>query len=386
MEKGYQGTAELLKVFKYSYFKTVSPAEEAIVFSILIILVAIGIYYLKKYLTQQRDLKAAYLKKDYREKEKLTLKTLLANLKLLPHEYQLLNKISGSSAFNKNYKTIESVRHFEARVKYFKSIQNSEIILPQIYELRHKLGFHFKNPKASFICTQMLSIEDKLECSIQSGYKQVLFLSPIINITEKYIYIKPPTNKGKPVNLKRFAFLMCRVRREEEVFEFKLSIIQQIFTPKNHIVLSHSDQIRKIIEREFERIPVHLLSTLYILAGKQVNLNKKALRVLKESEELRYVDGNIADLSGGGLSFLTSGAVSFFHEKRVVLFEIPGLAPQMDLQAQIISVVPIKGKHEIHLKFFHLSDIERLKLNKFILKANKDASGSTLDTAHPSNN
>ena len=245
MEPPVNRAAEVLKVLKFSYFKQVTLVEEIVFYGILFLFIAIGIHQLNKYLKKEKAKKTAYLKQDYQKKEKLMFQTLIANLKLLPNEYQLLEKISGSSTFKKNYSIIESVRKFESQVEAFKRSQESAKILIQIYNLRHKLGFHYKNVKVPFICTQMLALKAKLECSILVGSQPILFISPIVNISEKYLYIKPPTNHKKPIDLQSFAQLTCKIRREDEVYEFKLPIIKQVFGKKNHVVLGHTKEIKK---------------------------------------------------------------------------------------------------------------------------------------------
>ncbi|MBF0278590.1 MAG: PilZ domain-containing protein [SAR324 cluster bacterium] len=386
METSASGAAEVLKVLKFSYFKQVSLAEEIVFYGIIFILIAIGIRQLNKHLKKENDKKTAYLKQDFEEKEKLTFQTLIANLKLLPEEYRLLETISGSSAFRKNYSIIESVRKFEFKVEKFKQSQDSTRILTHIYNLRHKLGFHYKNVKVPFICTQMLALKAKLECSILVGSKTILFISPVVNISEKYLYIKPPTKHKKPVNLKPFAQLSCKIRRDDGVYEFNLPIIRQVAGKENHLVLGHTRDIKKIIEREFERIPICLISTMFQLTNRQVNLPKNELQLLKEDELLPELDGEITDLSLGGLYFTARGEQQKLWEKNFVMFRIPGVMTRNDLQAQVVSIASRQGKFHVNLKFFHLSDVERLKLNKFLLRLSskmnsQQAEQSSLDSA-----
>ena len=111
-----------------------------------------------------------------------------------------------------------------------------------------------------------------------------------------------------------------------------------------------------------------LISTLYQLTNRQVNLPKQELQILKEDERLLELDGEITNLSLGGLHFTTRAGQQKFWEKNFVMLRIPGVTTRHDLQAQILSIATRQGKFQINLKFFHLSDVERLKLNKFLLR------------------
>ncbi len=368
MEPEYRGAEEILKVLKIDYFKQVSLVEEIVVYSIFFILVAFAVVRLRKYLQNEKDKKTALLKHDYQEKEKLTFQTLIANLELTPHEYHLLEKISGSSTFRDNYSIIESVRKFEAHATHFKQTQALAKELPQVLNLRHKLGFHYNNVKVPFVCTQMLIMKTNLECSVQVGHKQILFVSPVVNISEQYFYLKPPTSKRRPVSLERFHYLTCKARRKDGTYEFKASLVKQVYGENPLLVLTHTKEIRKIIEREHERIPVKLPTTLYQLSDQHLHLSRRELHQTREDGQLPALEGIITNISQGGLHFISSQPQGTFWEQDIVMFDIPGISTRDELQAQVLSISTEQGRNRFNLQFFHLTDLEHLKLHKFILR------------------
>ncbi|MBF0287475.1 MAG: PilZ domain-containing protein [SAR324 cluster bacterium] len=386
METEQHSAAEILKVLKIDYFKQVSLAEEIVVYSIFFILVAFAIMHLRNYLQKEKDKKTSLLKNDYQEKEKLAFQTLVANLELTPHEYHLLKKISGSSTFRDNYAIIESIRKFEAHVSHFKQTEALAKELPQVLNLRHKLGFHYNNSKVPFVCTQMLMMKTTLECSVQVGHKQILFISPVANISEQYFYLKPPTSKRRPVSLEQFPSILCKARRKDGTYEFKAPLVKQVYGENPLLVLSHTSDVKKIIEREYERIPVKLPTRLYQLSDRHLHLNRRELHQLKEDRQFPSLGGIITNISQGGMHFITSSPQGTFWEQDIVMFEIPGISARDELQAQILSITSEQGRHRLHLQFFHLTDLEHLKLHKLILRLKEIADSPVHEKADSSTN
>ena len=367
------GADEILKVLKFSYFQQVSLTEQLAFYSALFLvlgLIALGI---RRHLLKEKAKETEFLKQDYKAKEKKTLQTIITNLQLSAHEHKLLEQIAGASDFRKLYALIESAARFEKKVEAFKQKQPHAKLWSHIFALRHKLGFHANNPRTPFLCTQMLRKGMRLECSAHIGSKQILFISPIVNITEKHLYIKPPTNQGQPVSLKRLSYLMGKLRRGEEIYEFKLYITKQIFGRVNHVVLEHTHEVKQIVEREFERVPLQIFTTLYQLSEAQLSLPTKALNRLKEEQALPFWDGTLIDLSLGGANLVTSDDLETLGERDIVILTIPGVQVRDHFQARVLAIVPQQGKFHLHLQFLPLKDIERLKLNKFLIRMKKKA-------------
>ncbi len=370
------GARYILKVLKFDYFQQAPIELQLLYYSILFSLFAVAFFWVRKYLKREKERETIHLREDYKEKEQFTLETIISNLKLTSQELHLLEQLAGSADFAKIYTLIESPIRFEAKVELLKKAQESERLLSRIYDLRHKLEFHYNNTKVPFICTQMLFQHAKLECSLQVGHKEILFISPIIMITEKHLYIKPPTSKGEPVNLSRFSYLSCKIRRADGIYAFRLPIVKQITRGQNHLVLGHTNEIRQIVERESERFSVQLQTSLFLLSDHQIGLSTKELQQLREEVPLPMLHGAITDVSLGGLNFQTDEALEEFGEKGVVLVAVPGVNIRDELQARILTIGESRGVKNLHLQFVHLRDIERLKLNKFLLRLKQIQSAS----------
>lgn len=379
----YASAEDVLKILKFSYFKKTTLFEDFLIFGSFLVVIALGVYQIRRYLNKERAKKVTFLKQDYQEKEKMTSDTLIANLQLLPNEYQLLERISGSTSFKKIYKIIDSVHRFEAMVEAFKRIENNSRVLSQIFHLRHKLGFHHKNIKAPFICSQMLTAGEHLECSVQVGHQDILFISPIVKISEKFLAIKPPTKKNNPVSLSRFPAIHCKFRCSDGVYEFKLPLIKQVFGEKNLIFLAHTHSIKKIVEREFERIEAAIDIELFLLADRQVHESTETLEELVNTGELPRLSGRIVDISLGGFRLITGYEQGAFGERAIVLFDIPEVNLKKKLQAQILEVFEKRKRLSFHLQFFHLNDIERLKLNKFLSRLKNQKTQQTKTNLSP---
>ena len=109
----------------------------------------------------------------------------LKNKKLSDADTKLLEQIAGSKNSSILYLLSQEPEKFEEKVAQLKADPNVSIDLKKLYKLRHRLGFYFLNTDIPFIVTQMLTPGLKLECQIPHNEKKILFVSPVLRVTEK---------------------------------------------------------------------------------------------------------------------------------------------------------------------------------------------------------
>lgn len=309
------------------------------------------------------------------EKAHLRLDIVLSKLNILPEERALLEQIAqGATHPNELLPLVESVEDFEQKVADFKKVKQESKVLKGIYHLRHKLGYDFQNKRASFVTTQMLAGGLKLECQIPHAKKNILFVSPILTVSETGILLKPPTIKKKPVNLKRYPYLTCRIRREEEAdYEFQLPLINQIFGKPNAVVLGHTDDIKKLYIREAERIPVDIFTTFSIMSEEELN----ALSGAKADMVMESINGKIVDISVGGIKAVLEERPAKLSIGDLMIFHLQGANLRDDLKARVLGINSHDTGHDVHMQFFRSRELERMKIKKFVFQRQKQSTNGS---------
>jgi hypothetical protein len=107
-----------------------------------------------------------------------------------------------AKAINANpEKMLGSNLAFEKAVEKLKKISPGDPMLMKIPALREDLGYIFFNRRAQFVCTQMLQTGQKLRVGVKFKGKSHSYVGTVLNTTEDEFWVKPPTVKGKVVNL-----------------------------------------------------------------------------------------------------------------------------------------------------------------------------------------
>tara|TARA_Y100001970_G_C14249389_1_gene870680 strand:+ start:2480 stop:3694 length:1215 start_codon:yes stop_codon:yes gene_type:complete len=249
--------------------------------------------------------------------------------------------------------------------EYKNSSRFSKSELIKIFVLRKSLQFTFKNPKFSFISTQMLEPGNHFEFQIRHKGKNIVFMSPILDSNETQMLIKPPTVKKRPANLKQFTELFCIVRRGSEAeYEFKLKILGQLVTDLNAVILRHTKNIRKLKIRVSERLPMNIGMNFHFLSKEQYEISKKEVHLKFKPEKLF---GKILDMSSGGIKVevekLPQGGIK---EGDIFRFHLPFASLRGNLTVSAVNVVSLNKKSNIHMMFKDVDMLTHIKLNQYL--------------------
>ncbi|MBF0278969.1 MAG: PilZ domain-containing protein [SAR324 cluster bacterium] len=330
------------------------------VFGFLLVVIAFIVIYKKfefgKKIKSARDQEAVF-----------HLNSFLSKQRISRELRQTLEKVAGSTEPKNILSTVESIKNFEKKVKAFKSQNPDSGILSQIFNLRKKLGFEFSNFSIPFASTRMLAPSLKLQCILPGTDKSAIFSVPILAVEEDHILIKPPSYKGKPVDLRKFPYIRCRIKREGLlVYQFKLQIIDQLKSNFNPVVLKHTEKIRKLVIRENPRIPVSIPSTFYMLSEDLFSSHSSKHQYLRLEMVLPQFKGEITDISAGGVKITATELPTDLSEKNLLLFELHGAELRDDLVVRITRIIDDEDGYQLHSQFLNIRDLVRIKIKKFI--------------------
>ena len=265
---------------------------------------------------------------------------------------------------------ISSSELFEQTVIDFKeSDRFEEEAYPKIFELRKSLEFTFKNLDWPFLNTQMLEKGMKLECEIRHKSRNVVFMTSILDANESHLYIKPPSVKKRPANLKQFPSIHCRLRRANDAdYEFDLEIVDQLIDEMNAVILKQTSEIRKMTIRESERVPMDMEMNFQLVSDAQYDLEHK---FEAEEQERDMVTATIKDMSGGGMK-LQMKDLQGLNKDDVLIFHLSRASLRRDLAASVMNIVPRGGLYDLHLKYRDNDTITKMKINQYLHRATKN--------------
>ena len=304
------------------------------------------------------------------EQAQMGLDTEYENKKLDEETREFVTELCGTVDPVDILPVISSSELFEQTVIDFKeSDRFEEEAYPKIFELRKSLEFTFKNLDWPFLNTQMLEKGMKLECEIRHKSRNVVFMTSILDANESHLYIKPPSVKKRPANLKQFPLIHCRLRRSNDAdYEFDLEIVNQLIDEMNAVILKQTSVINKMTIRESERIPMEMEMNFQRVSEAQYDLEHK----FDAEEQVRdRVTSLIRDMSAGGMKIqmddlqgLTKGDVLVFH--------LPRASLRRDLAASLTNIVPRGGMNDLHFKFRDIDTITKMKINQYLHRATKN--------------
>jgi len=309
------------------------------------------------------------------EKANMQLEMKLSKMNLDKASKALVEKIVDSSSARDILPMVQSVEFFEEKVKEYKKTHKDSEVFKQILTLRQKLGYEFGNRTVPFICTQMLAPDLKLECRIPHPEKRIMFMTPILDIGETRILIKPPTVKGKAANMKRFPKLIFKIRRDADAeYEFTLPVVNQVSGKMDAVVLGHTTEITKLFIRESERIALNLRTSFSLIPESELDNAEEDGQL---EEDIPF-EGNITDMSAGGLKIVAGNLSIQMKTGGFIVFHLEGANLRENLIVQIARVSTDQRKTIINCQFIRMRDLTRMKINKFLHRLKKQNSAQTI--------
>jgi c-di-GMP-binding flagellar brake protein YcgR len=304
------------------------------------------------------------------EQAQMGLDTEYENKNIDEETREFVNELCGTSDPVDILPIISSSELFEQTViEYKESERFDEEGLEKIYELRNSLEFTFKNLDWAFLNTQMLEKGMKLECEIKHKSRNVVFMTSILDANETHLYIKPPTVKRRPANLKQFPLLHCRLRRVNDAdYEFDLEIVEQLIDEMNAVVLLHSSHIQKMTIRVSERVPLNMEMVFQKVTDAQYDLEHK---FDAEEQDREDINALIKDMSAGGMKLQLENLQSL-EKGDVLIFHLSTASLRRDLAASVMNIVPRGGLYDLHLKFRDNDVITKMKINQYLHRATKN--------------
>lgn len=257
-------------------------------------------------------------------------------------------------------------QNFEKAVNKVFRIAPTDPILNQVSGLREDLGYIFYNRRVPFISTKMLQPRQKLRVGVNYQGKSHSYVGTILNSSESDFWVKPPTVKGKAVNLSKFKKLEFRVfRKSDGEFRFVCNLKSQINNPVNAIVLEHTDKIKKLPKREDDRYGLQFKRKIYFIT------TADGLKTIGEEPSNVSCIGLIDDMSIGGMKFIVKELPEQAVVGTTVVFKLKEANIKQEIQGNIVRLNESDSeKTDVHVQFYDMSELNRLYLQKFIATQN----------------
>ncbi|MDH5560191.1 MAG: PilZ domain-containing protein [Deltaproteobacteria bacterium] len=251
-------------------------------------------------------------------------------------------------------KLIDDHKYYEKMASKFAKKFPHDPFITRISQIRQELGFTFDNQKAKFITSKMLLNGQKVRVGVKYKGKAHNYVGTILNTFESEFWVKPPTVKGKVIDLTQFRHLQFRVyRKNDGEYSFQGDLISQITKPVNAIVVPHSDKIKRLRLREQDRYEISFEKKFYFLlpdAGKGDDATK----------------GIVQDLSVGGIKMSVENLPSNVIVGTNIVLDLSEADIKNEIQASIVRINTAGTENYIHMQFNNLSELNRLNLQKFI--------------------
>ena len=304
------------------------------------------------------------------EQAQMGLETEYENKKIDEETREFVTELCGTVDPVDILPVISSSELFEQTVIDFKeSDRFEEEAYPKIFELRKSLEFTIKNLDWPFLNTQMLEKGMKIECEIRHKSRNVVFMTSILDANESHLYIKPPSVKKRPANLKQFPSIHCRLRRANDAdYEFDVEIVDQLIDEMNAVILKQTSEIHKMTIRESERVPMDMEMNFQLVSDAQYDLEHK---FEAEEQERDMVTATIKDMSGGGMK-LQMKDLQGLNKDDVLIFHLSMASLRRDLAASVMNIVPRGGLYDLHLKYRDNDTITKMKINQYLHRATKN--------------
>jgi hypothetical protein len=346
-----------LQYFKFE--ETSNPVFAGVFFGIVTIALAYSIYY---YVTR-----SARMREQSLAREEARLRLLLTEFNLDEHDRETLEVLAGSDVAMDLIPLITLRTAFEQAAEKFREANPDHASVKRIPQLRQRLGYGFGNLRNSFTSTRMLPPGLRMQCTIPHGKRQVQFVTTLLGVGEQAFFVRPPTVKGKAVNLSRVPSLTFSVSRENDAgYEFSARVLGQAHTGTNAVALEHSHAIRKLLFRHTPRVTTMAIDVHFFVIKQEVAAERQH-RAFKRHESQYSILGRVEDLSLGGLRMVCELPGQKPVEGDIIVFQFPPANIKDDLVAEIIEATSPKPNWiELRLQFIGMKEINRLRLSKFL--------------------
>lgn len=310
------------------------------------------------------------------------LKGVIEELGLSGEDMALISALTSDKDVMAQVAALESRAAFEGAVHAFRDRRPEDPALRRVNALRQRLGFGFNNVRNPMNDTRMLPMGIKLQCRIGLPKRTVTFLTVLLGTNERQMSVRPPKAKGKPVDLSRFPTLTFRVSRENDAeYEFTCRLLGQSKSGVQAVGLAHTNEIRRLLFRNAVRVTVDFGAQFYVV--RQDAIEDKARAALRPQDSQYVMAGQLRDVSIGGALALIADASQAPETGDMVIYRMPEAQVQTDLVAQVVKkVARSDGQTQIHLQFVGLKELDRLKLNRFILDQ-QDQQGAAMPVGAP---
>jgi c-di-GMP-binding flagellar brake protein YcgR len=315
-----------------------------------------------------------------RERAQQRLKGVVDELGLSNDDVALVASLVGGSDVQAQVAALESRAAFEGAVRAFREQRPDDPSLRRVNVLRQRLGFGFSNVRNPMNDTRMLPVGIKLQCRIGLPKRTVTFLTVLLGTNERQMNIRPPKAKGKPVDLGRFPTLTFRVSRENDAeYEFTCRVLGQSKSGVNAVGLAHTNEIERLLFRNAVRVPVDFATQFYVV--RQDAIEDKSRAALRPQDSQYVLTAQVRDVSIGGALAVVADPSQSPEGGDMVIFRMPEAQVHADMVAQVLRKVDRPdGQAQLHLLFVGLKELDRLKLNRFIMEQ-QDAAGSSVPPA-----
>lgn len=340
--------------------------------AVIIIGVSIGVYF---WLRRRR-----WAREMAEQRETARLRLMISELNLGRSEIELLRTLLGGGDTADVLELLESRQLFEDTVLRFREANPNHPALRRIAQLRQRLEYGFNNIRNPFVDTRMLAPGVRMRCRIRTPKRDVSFLTSLLGINEFQFIIRPPTAKGKPVNLGGLRELQFRVSRDHDAeYEFACPVEGQLPSGSRAVLCGHTRTISRLLFRNADRIEVEIPAELYVI--RQEFASERTVGALKALDSQYRIDGAIRDISIGGALMLAQGRHDRLHEGDMIVFKLPDAQIKDDIVGQVVGILPRDDDTtQIHLQFLGLRELNRLKLGKYLVALKKQGARYTAGT------
>ncbi len=130
-------------------------------------------------------------------------------------------------------------------------------------------------------------------------------------------------------------------------------------------MLAHTTEIRRLLFRSAKRVPVDLSAQFHVV--RQEVAAERTHNRFKAHESQFAVSGRLQDISIGGAMARLEPGTQHPQDGDFLVFRLPQAQIKEDLVAQVLhSVAGEEEGARVHVKFVGLSELNRLKLTKFL--------------------
>ena len=119
------------------------------------------------------------------------------------------------------------------------------------------------------------------------------------------------------------------------------------------VILGHAKEIHKMFIRESERVVLKIPTTFQLIPAEQLQLDVETDELPEELESHIQLEGNIVDMSSGGLKVETEHIPNAMRIGDTLVFHLQGANLRDNMIGRIARTLSIDGKFNIHLQFIN---------------------------------